>query len=61
VDLPQIVRCLFGKHQHSRRISRDDAGVVRSRCVGCGRRMIRVDNGPDRSWQVAKKGRNASE
>jgi exosome complex RNA-binding protein Csl4 len=58
VKIIQLVRCLFGKHLHNTRISRDDAGVVRSRCQGCGRRMVRVEEGRHRTWQIEKKGRS---
>jgi len=54
----QIVRCLFGRHRHSRRVSLDEAGVARSRCAGCGRRMMRVEEGRHRAWRLENKRRD---
>lgn len=54
----QIVRCLLGKHRHSTRVGLDEANVARSRCVGCGRRMVRVEDGHDRVWQLENKRRD---
>ena len=54
----QLIRCLFGRHVHNSRISRDDAGAVRSRCQGCGRRMVRIEEGRHRTWHIEKDGRN---
>jgi hypothetical protein len=55
VNIFQFARCLLGKHEHGRRITRDEKGVVRSRCLGCGRRMIRVEEGRHRIWQLEKR------
>lgn len=61
MNLVQLVRCAFGKHEHGTRISRDDDGVVRSRCVGCGRRMVRIEEGRKRTWQIQRKHRSHAE
>jgi hypothetical protein len=45
---------VVGKHEHASRVSRDDNGVVRSRCKGCGRRMVRVDEGHHQVWRLGK-------
>lgn len=57
MELPQIFRCLVGKHAHSTRMSKDEHGVVRSKCKGCGRRLVRVEKGPKRYWKLERKPR----
>jgi hypothetical protein len=54
VDIAQILRCLRGKHEHASRVSRDENDVVRSRCKGCGKRMVRIEDGRHKTWQVDK-------
>jgi len=49
-----FLRCLRGKHEHASRVSRDEDDVVRSRCKGCGKRMVRIEDGRYQIWQVDK-------
>ena len=53
----QIFRCLVGRHEHAQRMSRDEKGVVRSRCTGCGRRLVRIEEGTHRVWKPEKNKR----
>jgi hypothetical protein len=41
MNLLQLPRCILGLHQRDRRHARYDGPVVRSRCTGCGRPMVK--------------------
>lgn len=49
MNLIQFFQCLRGKHLRSRGQARDDGQAIRSKCVGCGKPMIRTLDG----WQLA--------
>ena len=50
MNIVQLVRCCFGKHHRSKRHAyRDEDGIPRSRCQGCGRRMAKLKEG----WRLA--------
>jgi len=49
MNLIQLFQCVRGKHLRSRGHAREDGGTFRSKCVGCGKPMIRTLDG----WQLA--------
>ncbi|QIG81116.1 hypothetical protein [Stakelama tenebrarum] len=49
MKLMQLTRCLIGRHKRDRGVTVKD-GVMYSRCIGCGRRMVR--SGP--RWRLVR-------
>lgn len=45
MNVLQLLGCMRGKHLRSRRRAQSDGHYFRSRCVGCGRPMIRIYGG----------------
>lgn len=46
----QLFKCIVGKHHRSKRAATHDAdGVLRSKCEGCGRRMVKIHD----RWTLA--------
>ena len=61
MNLLQLPRCLFGAHQRDKRLARHDGPVVRSRCTGCGKPMVKDGHGWRRADDAAPDARAASE
>ncbi len=49
--LVQRLSCLFGKHRRDSRRAHRDNMVMRSRCKGCGRAMVKDERG----WALERK------
>ncbi|RYY22914.1 MAG: hypothetical protein EOP62_21910 [Sphingomonadales bacterium] len=41
MKLIQLFNCMRGKHHRSRGSAHDDGSVMRSKCRGCGKPMVR--------------------
>ena len=51
MQILQLFRCALGRHRRNKRHAKFDGDIFRTRCIGCGRPMVRGLDG----WRLEQE------